>query len=147
MPRVTPLRPKGRPERRLLQALDKSRFPSRAAFYREVAATLGTEVEAEKSAFNRIIRGHTGDQTAWRIRTYAEILGAQPEDFLRAAERRSTARVSSQPIDVDDDRFEKLLGELEKLRLGQDGIRARLDLLEGRRPAQAPSQESLPGAG
>jgi len=85
--RAKPLQPKSNPERRLLEAVERQ-FASNAAFYREAAARLGTKEEAEKSAFNRIIRGQVGDKTARRIRAYAELLNADPGDFLRPSEQR-----------------------------------------------------------
>lgn len=127
--RAKPLQPSSEREQRLLEAVE-GRYPSYAAFYRTVAEKLGTTIPAEKSAFNRIIRGRIGNQTAFRIRAYADLLDAKAEEFLRPAELRGDQRDGSLWKDPDlvelEDKVVALTRRVDRLsrqvsRLGPPG--------------------------
>jgi len=83
--KATPLEPYGEKEAALLKAVDAA-YGNRMEFFRAVATRTRRKPSSEKSNFNRIVHGHLGDQTAWRIRIYAQILKRDPSEFLRPSE-------------------------------------------------------------
>jgi hypothetical protein len=92
--RATQAKPKGPKERRLLRAVDEA-YPSTVAFLREVSNVTKDSLDAEKTAFYRIVRGEIGDKTGWRLRKYAVLLKVKPEEILRPAELRAAAVADS----------------------------------------------------
>jgi len=88
--KAAPLIPHGPKEAALLGAVDDV-YANRMDFYKLVSASTKRTPANEKSQFNRIIRGHIGDQTGWRIKLYAKLLKRESSEFLRAAEEHEAA--------------------------------------------------------
>lgn len=78
------VKPAGERER-ALDALVRDRFGNNVTeFARRVAAKRGNQMASEKSAYYRILRGADGRLVRERLKTYAEVLGVSPTQFLQA---------------------------------------------------------------
>lgn len=127
--KAAPLEPDGEKEAVLLEAVDAA-YGNRMEFFRAVATKTRKKPSTEKSHFNRIVHGHQGDQTAWRIRIYARILERDASDFLRPSEAlegavagRRPKRLTLRSLSGDLAELTRRVDELAELviRLGAQG--------------------------